>query len=156
MNFNLILYISVSIMLITGSVYLNFSNGKATQAIILGVGFLLLSIIFGLRWFSGVFSGTSTTGPWPPAINMCPDYLTLSTLDGKPVCIDTIGVSQQGMQKWKDSTQTDPQYIFDLALDQISSNRVKTLCNQCKTKKVTWEGVYDGDVCLNVDPPRPT
>lgn len=156
MNFNLILYISVSIMLITGSVYLNFSNGKATQAIILGVGFLLLSIIFGLRWFSGVFSGTSPTGPWPPSVNVCPDYLTLTKLNGKHVCVDTVGTSQQGMQKWKDSTQTDPQYIFDLALDQISSNRVKTLCDQCKTKKVTWEGVYDGDVCLNVDPPRPT
>lgn len=143
-------------MVITGSVYLNFSNGKATQAIILGIGFLFLSIIFGLRWFSGVFLGEPAAESWPPSINVCPDYLTLTKINGKQVCIDTIGVSQQGMQKWKHSTQTDPQYVFDLALDQFTTNRIKTLCDQCKTKKVTWEGVYDGDVCLNVDPPRPT
>jgi hypothetical protein len=106
MDFKLILYIIVSIMLISGSFYLNFTTGRATQGIILGIGFLLISVLFGLRWFSGVFSPVKDlNAKWPPAINTCPDYLSLTKLGSMYVCVDTVGVSQQGMRKWK-STNT--------------------------------------------------
>jgi len=156
MNFYLILYIVVSIMLITGSFYINFSTGKSTQAVILGVGFLLLSILFGLRWFSTLFSpATSPITSWPPAINTCPDYLVLTKINGIPICVDNVGVSQQGMDKWTSPDQMDEKYLFNLFLDQMGSARVSSLCAQCKTKGVTWEGVWDGNVCLNAEPPRP-
>jgi hypothetical protein len=158
MNFNLILYIVVSIMLISGSFYLNFSNGKSTQAMILGVGFLLVSVIFGLRWFSSVFKApTNDSMVWPPKINTCPDYLTLTKVSGVYVCVDTVGVSQQQdvLAKWTDANQTDAKYLFNLSLDKVGSERVSALCNSCKAAKITWEGVFDGDVCLNMEPPRP-
>jgi hypothetical protein len=154
MNFNFILYIVVSIMLISGSFYLNFSTGKPTQGMILAVGFLLLAVVFGLRWFSLTKSKYSSTS-WPPSINVCPDYLTLSKVGGVPVCLDTIGVSQHGMQVWTSPDQTDSKYLFNLSLNKIGSDRVTALCKECKTKAVTWEGVWDGDVCLNAEPPRP-
>jgi len=142
-------------MLISGSFYLNFSTGKPTQGMFLAVGFLFLAIVFGLRWFSLRQSESGSNSNWPPSINVCPDYLTLSKVDGKPVCLDTIGVSQQGMQVWSSPDQTDEKFLFNLSLDKIGSDRVVALCAQCKTKAVTWEGVWDGNVCLNVEPPRP-
>jgi hypothetical protein len=156
MNFYLILYIVVSIMFITGSFYLNYSNGKSIQAVILGIGFLLLSVVFGLRWFSNLFSAENTPiTSWPPALNICPDYLVLSKVNGVPVCLDNIGVSQHGMEIWRSPDQTDEKYLFNLFLDKMGSARVSALCNECKTKGVTWEGVWDGNVCLNGEPPRP-
>jgi len=143
-------------MFITGSFYLNYSNGKSIQAVILSIAFLLISILFGLRWFSNLFSiQTTAITSWPPALNICPDYLVLSKVNGVPVCLDNVGVSQQGMQLWTSPDQTDEKYLFNLFLDKISSVRVSALCDQCKTKGVTWEGVWDGNVCLNVEPPRP-
>jgi hypothetical protein len=156
MDFNLILYIIVSIMLISGSFYLNFTTGRATQGIILGIGFLLVSVLFGLRWFSGVFSPVKDlNAKWPPAINTCPDYLSLTKLGSTYVCVDTVGVSQQGMRKWTDPNQTDEAYTFNLSLEKSGSQRIQAICDECKAKKVTWEGVWDGDVCLNNEPPRP-
>ena len=144
-------------MFITGSFYLNYSTGKSIQAVILGIGFLLLSVLFGLRWFSNLFSAQTTPiTSWPPAINICPDYLVLSKVNGVPVCLDNVGVSQRGMELWTSPDQTDEKYLFNLFLDKMGSARVNTLCDQCKTKGVTWEGVWDGNVCLNVEPPRPT
>jgi hypothetical protein len=154
MDFRLILYIVVSIMLITGSFYLNFSNGRATQGIILAVGFLLLSVLFGFRWFTG--STSNPTGSWPPSINVCPDYLTLTKVNGVATCVDPIGVSQQGMEVWTSPDQTDPKYLFDLAMSQTGAARTSSLCKECSAKMVTWEGVWDGSVCLNGIPPVPT
>ena len=156
MNFQLILYIIASIMLISGSFYLNFSSGRRTQAVILAVGTLLVSVLFGLRWFSLNSPNAASAGVWPPVINSCPDYLTLTKVNGVFTCIDTIGVSQQpGMQKWTSPTQTDPKFLFNLELNKTGSERVTALCANCKTANVTWEGVWDGSVCLNIDPPRP-
>ena len=156
MDYNLFFYIIVSIMLISGSFYLNFSTGRSIQGIILGVGILLVSVLFGLRWFSGVFSlPKDANAKWPPAINTCPDYLTLTKLGSTYVCVDTVGVSQQGMRKWSDANQTDEAYIFKLSLEKSGTQRIQAICDECKDKKVTWEGVWDGDVCLNNEPPRP-
>ena len=143
-------------MFITGSFYLNYSSGKSIMAVILAVGFLLISLLFGLRWFSNLFSAQNTPiKSWPPALNICPDYLVLTKVNGVPVCVDNVGVSQQGMSLWTSPDQTDERYLFNLSLDKMGSARVLALCDQCKTKGVTWEGVWDGNVCLNVEPPRP-
>jgi hypothetical protein len=31
-----------------------------------------------------------------------------------------------------------------------SSSDLQPICDMCKTKGVTWEGVYDGDVCTAI------
>jgi len=157
MNFLFIVYILLSIMAILGAFYLNFTGKKQIQAVLLSVGFLIISILFGIRWFSstGQINSTAYGGAWPPSINTCPDYLSLIKVNGAYTCVDPIGVTQQGMQKWTDSTQTDPKYLFDLQLTLTGADRVKALCDHCKLKAVTWEGVWNGSVCLNREPPRP-
>ena len=160
MDFLLIAYILVSVVLISGSFYINYTAGKTTMAAVLGFGLLIASIVFGVRWFpGGRLVAKTIQGPWPPSINVCPDFLSLTKVDGKPVCIDPVGVSRRennnGMNRWTDASQTDPSYTFPLHTDKRGSERINALCADCKAKGITWEGVYDGTVCLNVEPPLP-
>jgi hypothetical protein len=77
-------------------------------------------------------------------------------VDGNPVCIDTQGVAGTGgMSMWTDPTQTDSRFLFKLFTNLTGDARATALCGECATKKVTWEGVYDGTTCLNVNPPLP-
>jgi hypothetical protein len=159
MDFYFILYILVSIMTIMGAFYVNYSAGRTVQAALLGVGFIGISIFFGLRWFKNRTTVQSQTNPYPPSINVCPDYLTLTKVNGTSVCVDPVGVSQHagtnGMDVWSDPTQTDAKFLFDLQLNLSGQERVTALCNQCQLKGVTWEGVWNGTVCIGNEPPMP-
>jgi hypothetical protein len=150
MNYSLIVYVLVSMVTISGCFYLNFASGRSTQAILLSIGILLLSVLFGLRWFSK--ATMSTNGAWPPALNSCPDYLTLTKVNNVFTCIDAIGVSQSGGNSQGMKVMTD---TFDLALNLSGVARVNALCANAKKAGVTWEGVWDGSVCLNKEPPAP-
>ena len=59
------------------------------------------------------------------------------------------------MDKWTGPEQTDAKYIFDLSLALSGAERLQALCDQCKLKGVTWEGVWNGTVCLTNEPPKP-
>jgi hypothetical protein len=160
MDFLLIAYILVSIVLISGSFYVNFTAGRTMMAGILGFGLFIASIFFGVRWFpGGTLVSKTIQGPWPPSINVCPDFLSLTKVNGTPVCIDSVGVSRHGngvgMEKWSSSTQTDPKYLFNLHMDVQGNARLTKLYAECKLKGVTWEGVYDGTVGLGREPPLP-
>ena len=93
-----------------------------------------------------------TTGAWPPALNSCPDYLTLTKVNNVFTCIDAVGVSQGGGNSEGMKVMTD---TFDLALNLSGVARVNALCANAKKAGVTWEGVWDGSVCLNREPPAP-
>jgi hypothetical protein len=157
MELSFIFYILVSIAVILGSIYFNIKSGKDISAAILGIGFIIISVTFGLYLYtpSGSFRTESKGGAWPPTINVCPDFLSLITKDGTPSCIDPIGVSNAsyGLQKWSDSGSDAA--VFDLALTQAGQARVTTLCKQCAEQGLTWEGVFDGTACLNNNPPIP-
>ena len=160
MDFLLIAYVLVSVVVISGSFYINYTSGKITTAGILGFGTLIASIFFGIRWFpGGTLVSKSIKGPWPPSVNVCPDFLSLTKVNGISVCIDPVGASRRernaGMNQWKDATQTDPSYLFSLHTDKQGSARMKALYAECKAKGVTWEGVYDGTVGLGREPPMP-
>ena len=143
-------------MFITGAFYFNYVAQRSIQAVLLGTGFLIFSIYFGLRWFRNGEIVTPTSGEtWPPSINSCPDYLSLMKVNDQFVCVDPVGVSQGGMEKWTDPNQTDPKYLFNLQLNKSGAERVTALCNECRTKRVTWEGVWNGSVCLEREPPLP-
>lgn len=156
MNFSFIVFILVSILIIGGSFYFNYTSGRKIQAVLITVGLLAFSIFFGLRWFNRGSATTTPTKSWPPTINMCPDFLALATVNSEVVCVDPIGVSQGGMEKWTNSTQTDEKYLFHLFLNKNSTERMLAICKQCADKKVTWGGVFDGTVCLDNLPPAPS
>lgn len=157
MNFSFILYVLMTIVFVLGSFYFNYKRGKMIQATLLSIGFLLVSIVFGTRWFTGSGEINTNKPPttWPPSINSCPDYLTLYKGATGYVCVDNVGVSNGGISKWSNATQTDAKYIFDLFTTDNSTSRIEKLCKQSAEKKVTWEGVYDGTTCLQREPPIP-
>lgn len=153
MTYLLLFYCFLSVVLITGGTFFFYSSGQQTTGIIYFLATIVAAIFFGFRWFPPY--ATPPPYSWPPAINYCPDLLSLATVEGTKVCIDTVGVAQQGGIQTSDGTQTGDQYVFNLFLDQTGSDRATSLCNQAKVKQVTWEGVWDGSVCTNLDPPKP-
>jgi hypothetical protein len=155
MNYQFWLYVFASCIAVTGSTFYFYSQHQEISAGIMFFGMLIACIYFGFRWFPA--SGAPvTSGIWPPVVNFCPDFLTLYVINGENVCVDTIGVAQTGgMSVWSDPTQTDEKYLFHLFLNTSGQGRIQQLCDQAKAKKVTWEGVWDGAVCMGVEPPAP-
>ena len=152
---------------ILGGIYFNIQAGKYVSAGLLGAGFLTISAAYGAYKYtsSGDVITRSKGGPWPPTINVCPDFLSLINVNGTPVCVDPIGVSNpqpssQGnsrtpLRKWT-TGQSGPDYIFDLSLALTGQRRIQKLCDDCREKGLTWEGVWDGSASLNNNPPLPT
>jgi hypothetical protein len=158
MNYLFLFFIFATAVLIIGGTFSLFSGGKTVLGSIYFLSTLIAAIVFGLRWFqpSGDLN-KPTVSSWPPVINTCPDFLTLYNVGGTSYCIDTIGIVKPGgITQWTDPTQTDTKYLFNLFLDLTGTARAKALCEECNTKLVTWEGVFDGATCMNVDPPKPT
>jgi len=157
MDFLFLLFIFLSSTVIIGSSYYIYLTGRHLTTFIFFGGFLSLTVIFGLKWFRS--DGTlieSSVGSWPPIINVCPDFLSLTTIGGNAVCVDTLGVAPNGGIQQNDGTKSDPKTVFDLMANNTNSTaRAAALCKQTKEMILTWEGVYDGSVCLGGEPPYP-
>jgi hypothetical protein len=155
MNYLFWLYVFASCIIISGSTFYFYSKGEEATAGIMLFGIMITAIYFGNRWFRT--SGQQLSkGIWPPVINYCPDFLTLNTINNEQVCVDTIGITKlANMSKWTSPTQTDEKYLFHLFLNTYGQDRINKICEQAKTKNVTWEGVWDGATCMGVDPPGP-
>ena len=157
MNYSFWLYVFTSCIAIAGGTFYFYSSGQEIMAGIIFFGLLIGSVYFGTRWFPPPGSQIIPSGSWPPVINYCPDFLTLYEINGELVCIDTIGVAKAGgMSLWSSPTQTDERFLFHLFLNTSGSERIKQICDQAKLKKVVWEGVWDGSVCMQVNPPAPS
>jgi hypothetical protein len=157
MDLVFIFYIFLSIVIISGSTFYYAQSNQTITAGLVFFGFIAAAVVFGLRWFtsSGQTVGVATGG-WPPVLNYCPDFLSLYEVDGTKVCIDTIGVSRdQTLKRWTSTDQTSEPYLFPLFLDKTGDDRAKALCEKCVEKKVTWEGVHDGSLCIGNNPPMP-
>ena len=163
MDFLLIAYILISILLIVGLFFFNFTAGKPILGGLAAIGVLAASITFGIRWFpGGSFNIGSTTVPtkWPPYVSVCPDFLTLTKIGDKSYCVDQVGVSRNngtgvGMLKYS-AGSTDPAALFDLNTNLRGDERIAALVKECQKKGVTWEGVYNGSVATGGgEPPMP-
>ena len=158
MEFSFLAFIIVSIATISGSFYFNFAAGRTMAAGIQALGFFIAALVFGMRWFTpeGEVQAPSVPAKWPPSVNVCPDFLSLITVNTEKVCVDPVGVNRGGMDPWSSSNQTDEKFLFHLHLDKSGSPRVEALCEEAKKKGVTWEGVWNGTVCLGREPPAPS
>ena len=159
MDYALIAYILLSFVIGVGGTYQIIQLQRPIAATLYLIGALLVLVFFGLRWFTGESFklGTMKGDRWPPVINLCPDFLTLyeRTKDGvkEKVCVDLIGIAPAGgIRKLISPEQTTGQnadgYIFKLFANLSGKKRTDALCNECKNKKVTWEGIYDGSTCV--------
>ena len=157
MNYYLIGFIAVAFMIIVGGTYQVYNTNQPPTAILFFIGSLTLFIIYGIRWFGSSPLFTPASGPWPPNINTCPDYLTYyqRTKDGikKDSCIDTIGVSKDKSLLStfpKDGTipDSDTYYLDISGLSSDPTTKSTQMCNAAMAQKVTWEGVTNGESCV--------
>lgn len=77
MDYWLIAYIIIAIILGSSLVAYLFKREQTIGAMVLLVLLLLTFIFYGLRWFpGGKLNGTgSAKVAWPPIVNMCPDFM---------------------------------------------------------------------------------
>ena len=155
MDLTILLYAFSTVVIIFGGTSYFYSNYLETTAAIYFLGTVVAAIYFGFRWFAA--SGAKPAGPgsWPPTINYCPDFLTLTTINGVKVCIDMLGIAQGGSSNIQvsDGTQTTDAYMFDLKTNVV--DRIDDLCGSAKTQGLTWEGVWNGASCSGNTPPLP-
>jgi hypothetical protein len=150
MDLSFILFVFINIVLILGITYKYYAAGDEFGSLIVLAGFIGAAVFFGIRWFTGKGEEKDGAGAWPPAINTCPDFLTLHTVGTAKVCIDTVGVARGGanpLMKWTGTARADGKDVFSLSTTEMS------LCDRCAEKGVTWEGVYNGSSCLGGTPP---
>ncbi len=161
MDFSFLVYIFLAFVIASGGAYALSSTGRTIAAIIFFVGIIAIEAYFGTRWFQGDKErkpAAADIKTWPPVINSCPDFLSLTTVGGVKYCVDTIGLAPAGgIAKWSEGATfaERPDYFFQLFTDKKGEERVKSICAECQAKKVTWEGVWDGATCLGVEPPKP-
>jgi len=163
-NWYLVVYVIFSICVVTYGVYELYPLG-VPRAAIYGLGAIMVCIFYGYKWFASLMVNTNKN--WPPTINTCPDYLTyVEKLPGDKQygCVDMLGVSTTsgGLQvtqpsdiltgstlKSTNASKVIPYSSRDV-ISATSSAAVQTICNACAAAGVTWEGVWDGDVCTGI------
>jgi hypothetical protein len=154
MDYWFFLYIFIAVGVCLGGVVFLIQSHRTLGGLLFLVGAILIFTFYGLRWFSGNVLRASklNSSSWPPVINLCPDFLSLyPTIRGGKntmLCVDLIGVSKGGIKKFTDPNNVaNDAYTFNLHQDKAGSGRLNALCQECKDKGVTWEGIYDGVSC---------
>jgi hypothetical protein len=163
MDYLFILYIFLSIAIVWGGAVAFIQSERSIGGFLFVIGAILVLVYYGLRWFSGVSLKATQVSytSWPPVINLCPDFLTMHkrVVGGRTenVCVDLVGVSKGGIQKMVDPNNvTNDNFVFRLYENLTGITRLRRLCQECKDKRVTWEGVYDGANCVADKVPNPS
>jgi len=174
-NFNIKLFIYVIAAIIIEAGVVSYANSQG-QNLLLAI-FVPLSLyiflVYGIRWFSsdGPYKKTSTEN-WPPAINSCPDFLTAYNIKNTKItgCVDRIGISKNGgfkmlgasgLPSWtnaptqpitastNESNGAASYSQFGFFPTQVMGETPAALCKRLENAGLTWEGIYDGQNCLN-------
>jgi hypothetical protein len=162
MNLYLIVFIVLAVATIIGGSSQLYSMSQTYGAVLFFIGSLTLFIIYGLRWFGASPLFTPNPGSWPPIINTCPDYLTYYKRNvggvDKDTCIDMIGVSkdQTLLRPFpKDGSVPDSDdYYFDISgFSSDAATKSNQMCQAALAKKLTWEGVTNGESCVTAAQP---
>lgn len=176
MELTFIFYLFAAFIIIPGTFFLLVLFNKPIAGVIGAIGMLILFVLFGIQFFNenGTYKQqVVATGSWPPYINYCPDFLSLYKNGTEQICVDTVGIastnSGESIQLFNPNTNTvaTERQTFHLFLTDAAINAYKTanagkpfdrksiLIEQCKNKKVTWEGVFDGLQPLDGNVPAP-
>jgi hypothetical protein len=151
LNYNLIAYVfSVCVIMFYMIRYLQ-ASGRGLALAVTSILFLLIFIFFGIRWFKYGVQGDPTpkSGPWPPVINVCPDYFTL--VNGQ--CADLVGVlltgNAQGLKTWTidDSPTKTPigtagkYFPYTCTKGNCPSGSISSYTTGT-IPTITWEGIF--------------
>ena len=166
MELTFIFYIFSAFITIPGIFFIFALYRKYLAGAISAIGILVFFILFGLQTFNpdGSYITSSSNTSWPPVINYCPDFLTLLKVGTDFICVDTVGVStnNSGIQKYNPNngvvgtpSVTDQQtfHLF-LSTTNVDDRRTSSV-NECKAKKVTWQGIFDGISQTSAAVPKP-
>lgn len=164
MDFWVILYSLICVVVGAGSASFLYKRGQSMAAMIALVLLILVFVFYGLRWFpGGTLNGTKPAGgPWPPIVNMCPDFMA-SFVDSsnKVYCYDAANVynmksATAGTAGLAATSPTingvsqaayllqDPTATNKNPLKTTLKNSASTLTQDSNGKYVRWEGVWDG------------
>ena len=149
MDLKFILYCFLSAVIVFGGSFYYYGNNFEAAAAVYFLGTIVASIYFGFRWFATPETKSIGPGTWPPSINYCPDFLTLTKdEDGNQACVDMIGVTRS--QAFSGSNK-----FFKLKESNGKIRGTQDLCDAAKNAGLTWEGVWTGTTCTGVVPPAP-
>ncbi len=176
MDFTIIVYILLCVVIGGGIVSSFYNEGQKAAAFTALALLILVFVFFGLRWFKdGSFKGTKQgTVPWPPIVNMCPDFLSSWTdSNGNIYCYDASNVYELKTNNCCSLTTgltingISGQSAFRIKVPTASTNADKyPLLNLFKTapqnvvgsgdgKYLKWEGVWDGRTATPQNAPLP-
>ena len=163
MELSFIFYIFAAFIIIPGTFFVFSLFNKYLAGGIGAIGMIIIFIFFGTQFFTpdGNYIQKSSPIAWPPTINFCPDFLSLITVDASGgnhvmVCVDTVGVTTKGtsglLQYNPNNLVTggaggvpEASQQFDLHLDVSDNNeRTNAIVDECKTKGLTFEGIWNG------------
>jgi len=185
MDFWVILYSLICIIVGGGFVSMLYNRGQQMGAMALLVLLILVFLFYGLRWFpGGNLNGTKSAGvvTWPPIVNMCPDFMVSWTdkVTNKVYCYDaaniynlqaaatapplqaglTIGTaSNQSAYLLKDPSQGAATSTLGAAPARWPlAAALSTNSSSVLTsaaKYLRWEGVWDGQTLTATKTPLP-
>ena len=163
MDFWVILYSLVCVVVGAGTSSFLFKRGQSIAAMIALVLLILVFVFYGLRWFPGgnLNGSKPAAGVWPPIVNMYPDFMA-SWVDptNKVYCYDaanTYGLktsTASGLISGLNINSVTGQSAYLLqnptGADVGTKNPLQTTLTTNPTTLtagspfVRWEGVWDG------------
>ena len=173
MDFWVIAYILLCVCLGGGIVSILMRRQQTVASMLVLVLLILVFIFFGRRWFpGGNLNGTKPAKvPWPPIVNMCPDFMvTWTAADNKVYCYDANTVYNLNavssptaplMQITIDGNRRSAYLINDKAstptnpLKTAFKDTLSTLLTSNDEKFLRWEGVWDGYSATPDNAPTP-
>lgn len=149
MGFAVIAYTLLSIFVIGGGGSYLIRMDRSTAGAIFILGSLCISIFYGLRWFTkSELKGSGVSGPWPPSINVCPDYFEKSVdTSGNIICNDTRLLYGKNSLSFipNQYTVNGKNHSFISVLSEsgpMSPADINTLITA--NPDLRWEGIWDG------------
>jgi hypothetical protein len=155
LDYSFIAYVFICIVIGIGLFRVLSNSGRTWSAMVVLILSILIFVFYGLRWFTDTGqSKFSYNGPWPPIINMCPDYLVYFKNGNLDTCVDMLGISKNGgLKPWtkEDNPRNPPQdqekYFPNVYKPGMSETELTTLCNETIRAGLTWEGITNGESC---------
>ena len=166
MDFWVILYSLICVVVGGGAVSFLYNRNQAIGAMITLVLLLLVFILYGLRWFPGgnLNGSQPKVGVWPPIVNMCPDFMVSwkDPATSKIYCYDAANLydlktaANTNLVTGLTINNVTGQSAFLLQnpagsnpatknpLKNILKTNPATITGSRETSLIRWEGVWDG------------
>lgn len=164
MDYWVILYSLICVVVGAGAVSFLYNRNQSIAAMITLVLLILVFVLFGLRWFpGGKLNGSQpTNGPWPPIVNMCPDFMVswkdpastqiycydAANIYNLRVTTDTNFVTKNINNESHSAILVQNPSASTAATknplkDRLTTNPASIVGNTA-TSAMRWEGVWDG------------